>query len=103
MGIAGDLPLSFIRYALAAEAGQGTIHQPVDWGVHGKNVECSGTYDAAMYLDHVFIFGRGSLQECPGFNIAGLDHLIYCKSIELMHEVVMNNAIKLARRTPIMS
>jgi hypothetical protein len=92
VGITGDQQLSFIRYALAAEAGHGTIHQAADWGLYSKSVECYSTYDVAMNLDHVFIFGRGSLQECPGFIIAGLDHLISSKSIELVHEVVMNNA-----------
>jgi len=55
MGIAGDQRSSFIRNAVTAGAGHSTIHQPAIRGIHSKNVEYSGTYDAAMHLNNIFI------------------------------------------------
>jgi len=60
VGIASDQRMLFIRHAVAAKAGHDTIHQPVVWGIHGKNIEYSGTYDTAMHLDYIFIIRHGT-------------------------------------------
>jgi hypothetical protein len=56
VGIAGDQRLLFIRHAVAAEAGHGTIHQSAVWGIHGKNVECVLTHTMKPCISTTFLF-----------------------------------------------
>ena len=59
VSIAGDQRLSFIWHTVATGAGHGTILQPAVWGIHGKDGEYSGTYNAAMHLGYIYIFRLG--------------------------------------------
>jgi hypothetical protein len=57
---------------VSAETGHSTINQPAIRGIDGKDVEYSGTYDAAMHLDYSFIFRHRTSRDAQEIAPLGL-------------------------------
>ena len=56
MGIAGNQGMLVIQNAVAAQAGNAAVYEPVVRGIPGNNGKYPGTYDTAMHLNLVDIF-----------------------------------------------